>query len=192
MMSQLINQAFQHIHSISAHVREGHYDLEGPEGELILRNIWDTTIQPGWQITMKMWPDLELLPVRGAPQPGGAGAFPPGMRIPAGMTQAEFIRRAQQQRPQQRPQQPPLGRGMPPVPPMPPMQGGMYPRPPQPPAGATFGMFPGGAGGAVPRPAAVDIVDEPGRRHHKKVDKDKKKAALGWLGGRTGSGSKKK
>lgn len=191
-MRELINQAFTHIHSISAHVREGHYDLEGPEGELILRNIWDTTIQPGWQITMKMWPDLELLPTRGAPQPGaGAGALPGSFRPTPGMSREAFMAglRAQHQQQARRTQQPPLGRAM--HPPVPPMHGGGHPRPPVPPAGATFGMFPAAGRGAGPGPG-VDIVDESGRRHHKKSDKDKKKAALGWLGGRTGSGSKKK
>ncbi|KAF3771051.1 hypothetical protein M406DRAFT_243494, partial [Cryphonectria parasitica EP155] len=55
-MERLIYQAFEHIDDLGPHVHEGHYDLEGPEGELILKEIWDTTIQPGWQITMKMWP----------------------------------------------------------------------------------------------------------------------------------------
>lgn len=41
---------------IREHVREGHYDLVGPNGGIILPSAWDSTIQPGWRITMKMWP----------------------------------------------------------------------------------------------------------------------------------------
>lgn len=62
-MEGLIIQAFTHIEGIGPHVMEGHYDLEGPEGELILKEIWSSTIQPGWQITMKMWP-AESHPLR--------------------------------------------------------------------------------------------------------------------------------
>lgn len=55
-MEGFIVQAFTNIEGFGPHVMNGHYDLEGPEGELIVKEIWRSTVQPGWQITMKMWP----------------------------------------------------------------------------------------------------------------------------------------
>lgn len=75
-MEDLIVQAFDHIDALGPHVREGHYDLEGPEGELILKNIWETTVQPGWQVTMKMWPQLENHPTRPRMPPMPANMSP--------------------------------------------------------------------------------------------------------------------
>jgi hypothetical protein len=55
-MEELIRQAFLHIMPLGPHVAEGHYDLVGPQGEIILPRCWEETIQPGWSITMHMWP----------------------------------------------------------------------------------------------------------------------------------------
>lgn len=35
---------------------EGHYDLLGPQGVIILPQVWDTMIQPDWEVSMHMWP----------------------------------------------------------------------------------------------------------------------------------------
>ena len=55
-MKGLINEAFGNIEHLREHVRLEHYDLIGPDGEFILRQVWDTLIQPGWEINMIMWP----------------------------------------------------------------------------------------------------------------------------------------
>lgn len=55
-MEELIRQAFLHVDVIGPHVAEGHYDLVGPHGEIILPQVWETMIEPDWVITMHMWP----------------------------------------------------------------------------------------------------------------------------------------
>jgi hypothetical protein len=55
-METLIKQAFLHVDVIGDHVHQGHYDLTGPDGEIILPQVWDTMIQPDWEVTMHMWP----------------------------------------------------------------------------------------------------------------------------------------
>jgi hypothetical protein len=55
-MEELIRQAFLHVEGLGPHVQEGHYDLIGPKGEMILPSVWGTTIEPDWTITMQMWP----------------------------------------------------------------------------------------------------------------------------------------
>jgi hypothetical protein len=55
-MEGLINQAFLHVDIIGEHVQQGHYDLLGPEGEIILPQVWEIMIKPDWQVTMHMWP----------------------------------------------------------------------------------------------------------------------------------------
>lgn len=55
-MEDLIRQAFLHVEIIGPHVAEGHYDLVGPNGEIILPQVWETMVEPDWIITMHMWP----------------------------------------------------------------------------------------------------------------------------------------
>ncbi|KAF2766011.1 hypothetical protein EJ03DRAFT_278987, partial [Teratosphaeria nubilosa] len=45
-MEGLIKQAFLHVDVIGEHVHQGHYDLTGPDGEIILPQVWDTMVQP--------------------------------------------------------------------------------------------------------------------------------------------------
>lgn len=73
-MEELIRQAFLQVDVIGPHVQEGHYDLVGPMGEIILPNVWESSIEPGLAITMAMWP-LEKSPPRPqqVPTRGGRG-----------------------------------------------------------------------------------------------------------------------
>ena len=85
-MEGLIRQAFLHIEAIGPHVSEGHYDLVGPNGDIILPQVWETVIEPDWTITMHMWP-LPEKPKDHAPPPALAGtgkkkADPSGMFNP--------------------------------------------------------------------------------------------------------------
>jgi hypothetical protein len=54
-MEELIKQAFLHVDIIGPHVHEGHYDLVGPDGEIIPPQVWETMVQPDWTVTMHMW-----------------------------------------------------------------------------------------------------------------------------------------
>lgn len=184
-MESLINQAFAHIDNIGPHVRRGHFDLEGPEGELILREIWDKTVQPGWSITMKMWPNYENYPL----DPGGhhprAHAGMPPIRIPPNLSHeerhaflAQAMRHRQQQGmggggigrvPQPGMQQPPPMRPM--VPPMGfPGAGG----------GGGGGVF-GGVGGPGMMRAQPEVIDI---RREKKTSGKAAKTGLSWLAGK--------
>lgn len=90
-MEELIKQAFLHEPVLGRQVREGWYDLIGPDGEIILPVVWEKTIQPDWSITMMMWPPGRIAGGRGFPMPvppgfvgkGGAvpGNIPPGIRV---------------------------------------------------------------------------------------------------------------
>jgi uncharacterized small protein (DUF1192 family) len=55
-METLIRQAFVNIERIGPHFANGHYHLLGPNGEIILPQVWDIVVQPGWDIKMQMWP----------------------------------------------------------------------------------------------------------------------------------------
>jgi hypothetical protein len=55
-MEALIKQAFEHVDQFSQHVADGHYDLSGPDGEIILPQMWEAVVKPGWNVTMIMWP----------------------------------------------------------------------------------------------------------------------------------------
>ena len=58
-MESLIVQAFLHVEVIGPHVQEGHYDLVGPDGQIILPQVWTQTVRPDWDIAMHMWPIAE-------------------------------------------------------------------------------------------------------------------------------------
>ncbi|KAI2618551.1 hypothetical protein GGS26DRAFT_584906 [Hypomontagnella submonticulosa] len=55
-IEELIKQAFLHVDVIGPHVQQGHYDLIGPSGEIILPQMWDKVVEPDWSVTMHMWP----------------------------------------------------------------------------------------------------------------------------------------
>lgn len=58
-MEELINRAFLNIEKIGPDVLEGRYDLTGPDGEVILPQLWETIVQPNMTIKMQMWPAPE-------------------------------------------------------------------------------------------------------------------------------------
>lgn len=160
-MEELIKQAFLHVDIIGPHVQEGHYDLIGPNGEIILPSVWEKVVEPDWAITMHMWP-MDKAPLRhhpvppmppgGIPRPGQHHGRPPH----AGMA-AQFMRPASA-----RP-----GGNVPPPPP-----GGVWPN------GAVPGLGPRGRPSAE---AANVVMVEPG-----KPKKDKKPvptSMLGWMVG---------
>ena len=66
-MEDLIKQAFLQVDVLGPHVQDGHYDLIGPNGEIILPTVWEKVVQPDWAITMTMWP-LDKIPPK---MPGG-------------------------------------------------------------------------------------------------------------------------
>ena len=55
-MEELIRQAFLHVDVLGQHVADGHYDLIGPNGDIILPQVWETVVEPDWVVTMHMWP----------------------------------------------------------------------------------------------------------------------------------------
>lgn len=55
-MEELIKKAFLHVDIVGPHVQEGHYDLIGPWGEIILPQAWEAVVEPDMAITMHMWP----------------------------------------------------------------------------------------------------------------------------------------
>ena len=55
-MSKLIAEAFSFVDVLGPHVAEGHYDLVSSDGYIILPSLWHVMVQPGWTVTMHMWP----------------------------------------------------------------------------------------------------------------------------------------
>ena len=98
-MEDLIRQAFLHVEIIGPHVAEGHYDLVGANGEIILPQVWGTVIEPDTTITMHMWPMPEPPKVEDPPpeapvdvivvpekkdDPGVSPQEPPTPSVPGG------------------------------------------------------------------------------------------------------------
>ncbi|RAK96411.1 uncharacterized protein BO80DRAFT_391970 [Aspergillus ibericus CBS 121593] len=87
-MEELIRQAFLHIEVIGPHIAEGHYDLIGPNGDIILPHDWERVIEPDWLITMHMWPIPEkkispdLDPSSNPPPPPIPSPRPPNLPFP--------------------------------------------------------------------------------------------------------------
>ncbi|KAG9842184.1 hypothetical protein KCV05_g8446, partial [Aureobasidium melanogenum] len=76
-METLIRQAFVNIERIGPHVANGHYHLLGPNNEIILPQVWDIIVQPGWDIKMQLWP---LPPDPLEDRNNGIGGLPPNIQ----------------------------------------------------------------------------------------------------------------
>ncbi|KAI9814753.1 MAG: hypothetical protein M1827_003019 [Pycnora praestabilis] len=200
-MEELIRQAFLHVEVIGPHVAEGHYDLVGPNGEIVLPQVWETMIEPDWAITMHMWPlppeptpPPQPTPPPPPPPPPGFVDIPqivkiePGKGLPGGAKGPPSANKG-----------PPGGGkgspgpahghpGMPPPPPPPPGMPGMAPGmlgmmagpPPPPPAPGG----PGGPGGGPPRlpPGIVVVGGPPGAAKGKKKP-ERVPGSLAWIAG---------
>lgn len=159
-MEELIKQAFLHVDVIGPHVQEGHYDLIGPNGEIILPQVWETMIEPDWSITMHMWPMPEPKPGPG-PLPGHH--FHPGERRPGSRGHPLHSRGPGVPGP------PPSGHRGGPGPPPPPPAGWPGPRPGGPPGGH-------GVGG----PPVVVVRGSPPPRSRRKPEQ---KGVFDWITG---------
>ncbi|KAM0801228.1 hypothetical protein BDR22DRAFT_820756 [Usnea florida] len=74
-MEYCIKEAFLHVADLGPRVAAGEYDLIGPKDEIIKPSIWESVIEPGWEITMHMWPMLEPLPTIKFPLPSNVEKF---------------------------------------------------------------------------------------------------------------------
>lgn len=156
-MEELIKQAFLHVDVIGPQVQVGYYDLIGPNGEIILPQVWEKVVEPDWQVTMEMWPmDRQAAPMGG--RPAGLG----GHFMPGGMS----------------------GRpGMPPQGAMRPGPGPYQHRPagpPPPPVHHHAGMRPPQPMGATQLPPRVMNVDKPGTKKPKRPQA----GVLAWMVGK--------
>lgn len=147
-MEDLIRQAFLHVDVIGPHVQDGHYDLVGPNGEIILPQVWETMIEPDWAITMHMWPMPE--PPKPAPE---APPVPPQHHAPPPTRSGRHghLQRPAQRSNRERPPPPPGWNG-------PPVGGGgggmpagvvvvgdRVPKPKKKPEKSSWGLFGGGS-----------------------------------------------
>lgn len=178
-MEELIKQAFLHVDVIGPHVHQGHYDLIGPDGEIILPQVWETMVQPDWSITMHMWPMPE-------PPPEPAPMRPEDMLPPPPPDGAYFMAHNLPMNKKKTKDKVKVKRGdslghanMVHVPPMPqmPAGGGGHPAPPPPPP-------PPHAHGhghpvAIPPPPAVEVIT-PGSS---KPKKKKPPPSFSWFAG---------
>jgi hypothetical protein len=188
-MEELIKQAFLHVDVIGPHVQEGHYDLIGPNGEIILPSVWEKVIEPDWNVTMHMWP-MDKAPLRSQMHPGvHPGGMHAGMR--AGQPQMRAAHPHQGGQP--RPMHPGMMGGMRPAGARPAGAGGGMAAPPPPPhahfrMGPPGGMpIPGGReGGRGGAPFIVEV--EPPR---KKSSSKSGASVLGFFAGKPTKSSKK-
>ena len=94
-MEYLIKEAFLHVVDLGPHVADGQYDLLGPKDEIIMPSIWESVIEPGWEITMHMWPipeppepgdppadDTVVIEEPGVPPPPPGGETVDGVLLP--------------------------------------------------------------------------------------------------------------
>lgn len=54
-MENLIRRSFSHIESLNSKIFRGSYDILSPTGEIVLPEIWDTVIKPGWVVELRFW-----------------------------------------------------------------------------------------------------------------------------------------
>jgi hypothetical protein len=77
-MSKFIERKFpQNIPQtaqVSSQVHGGQFDLIGPDGDVIAPDFWEELIEPGWTVTMNLWPLHMTAEVIDDSQPSSTGA----------------------------------------------------------------------------------------------------------------------
>ncbi|GKT92741.1 ankyrin repeat protein [Colletotrichum tofieldiae] len=54
-MESFIQKAFPPVNGIGAQVQNDCYDLLSPNGEIVLPQVWEKAVMPGWVVTMSLW-----------------------------------------------------------------------------------------------------------------------------------------
>jgi hypothetical protein len=55
-MEDMIKEAFMRVDVLYPHILARHYDLASPDGNTIHPLKWESTVEPGMQVVMTMWP----------------------------------------------------------------------------------------------------------------------------------------
>ena len=54
-MENLIKRSLTHVESMDSEIFRGRYDILSPSGEIILPEIWDSVVMPGWIVELRFW-----------------------------------------------------------------------------------------------------------------------------------------
>lgn len=54
-MENLIRRSFSHVESMNSRIFKGSYDILSPTGEIVLPEIWEAVIKPGWVVELRFW-----------------------------------------------------------------------------------------------------------------------------------------
>ncbi|PNS17872.1 Midasin [Sphaceloma murrayae] len=57
---KLLEQAYESVPDLHRRILESRFELVGPDRQIILPSVWETTIQPGWEITLLMPPEPHM------------------------------------------------------------------------------------------------------------------------------------
>lgn len=60
-MEGLIKRAFLDVEVLGPQVQRGEFNLIGPNGNLLIPRTWEKDIQPGFEVTMVLWPDNDYM-----------------------------------------------------------------------------------------------------------------------------------
>lgn len=113
-MEEVVKQAFLHVDVIGPHVQEGHYDLIGSDGRIILPMLWESVIKPGEIIEMRMWPmEKPPRPPPPPPPPSQPPGWPLGQQYPTQQQAWNGDRSRNQSRQPTNPIQPPQAESLP-------------------------------------------------------------------------------
>ena len=55
-MNSLVKQAFDHDKPPYPQIAKGHYDFLSPGGDVLLPGTWESSVEPGGKVTIRMWP----------------------------------------------------------------------------------------------------------------------------------------
>ena len=49
-----MKRSFSHVESLNSQVFRGSYDILSTTGEIILPEIWDSVVKPGWTVELRL------------------------------------------------------------------------------------------------------------------------------------------
>jgi hypothetical protein len=76
-MCKFITRSFEHEETSGTHVKQGHYYMKTPSGDIIIPLAWEDTIQPDWFIIMQLWTGFYLYAGTVPSAPDYALLYPP-------------------------------------------------------------------------------------------------------------------
>ena len=90
-MESLIKRSFSHVESMDSKIFRGRYDILSPTGEIVLPEIWDSVVKPGWVVELRFWDFRTADETDGKDREAGIDEIAPMVQLTSAATRQSCI-----------------------------------------------------------------------------------------------------